>query len=322
VGGLGEQEALLGDVPVPLGALPPAVLSAVWPHWPLYPQDRGTAFDGAGQAGGPEPAAVGGGDGDGDGGGGGGRPPPRPWDAAAGAVRRVRLDDDGEVAALPYEQRRQLAEAGFLPEPVPDELAAEVRGRDADAWFRVMAEPGQARVWIPVLREYAAAMGVAPLPAAAAAARERRRRVEAELAAVADYRDALSVSAALHLTGAEWRTLYPHLDPRRVRDPPTRDRLGRVARRAARLERRLEAALAAELDELMLAVHPVARRVEAAFARGDRAEIDRLVRARGGRSLLGRLADHGLGMPFYLDEDGTGLVYDERLLEEPGPFQL
>jgi hypothetical protein len=145
---------------------------------------------------------------------------------------KVRLDNDTEVASLPFEQRWQLAEAGFLPHPDLAELAEELRGRDVDGWFRAMAEPGRERDWIPVLRAYAASMSAA-LPEAAAAAHERRRRLEAELAATGDYRDALGISAALHLTDADWRTLYPHLD---VRGAPTRRggrglRKGRYPRR-------------------------------------------------------------------------------------------
>ena len=228
----------------------------------------------------------------------------------------MRLDNDTEVASLPFAQRWQLAEAGFLPYPDQAELVEEVRGRDVDGWFRAMAEPGHERLWIPVLRSYAASMGpaAAPLPAAAAEAHERRRRLEAELAATSDYRDALGISSALHLTDADWRTLYPHLDVRRVFNPPTRDRLARVHRRVERLRARLEEALAVELDELMLALHPLARRVEAAFARRDGAEIDRLVQARGGCPLLGRMADLGVQLPYYLSEDGTRIVYDEGLL--------
>ena len=186
-----------------------------------------------------------------------------------------------------------------------------------DAWFRHMAEPERELLWIPVLRNYAASMRE-PLPEAAEAANGRRRRLEAELAAMRDYLEALGISAALHLKGEEWRTLYPHLDTRRVFNPPTTAKLERVQRRVQRLEVRLAAALEEELDGLLVALYPLAKHVEAAFRDNDQEEIRRLVERRGGEyPLAAQLADAGMNLPFTLTGDGAYMVYDESLLRHP-----
>jgi hypothetical protein len=305
VGSPGAQEVTLGNgVRVQVKTIPPAVLSAIWPHWPLYPQDRDEDPSGDADGGRGAPRADGAGR------------ERRPWEPVEAAVA-VRLDNDTEVAALPWDRRWQLAEAGFLPYPDQAQLVEELRGRDVDAWFRHMAEPEGELLWIPVLRNYAASMREA-LPEAAEAAHERRRRLEAELAAMRDYLEALGISASLHLTGADWRTLYPHLDTRRVFNPPTTAKLERVQRRVQRLEGRLAAALAEELDLLLAALYPLAKRVEEAFRSNDEEEIRRLVERRGGEyPLAARLADAGLNLPFSLTEDGAYMVYDESLLRHP-----
>jgi hypothetical protein len=304
VGSPGEQQVTLGNgAQVQVRTIPPAVLSAIWPHWPHYPQDRDGDSSGEvdGEGGAPRAASA--------------ERERRPWEEDAETA--VRLDNDTEVAALPWERRWQLAEAGFLPYPTQAELVQEVRGRGVDAWFRHMAEPGGERTWIPVLRNYAASMRE-PLPEAAEALHERRRRLEAELAATRDYLEALGISSSLHLTGADWRTLYPHLDTRRVFNPPTTAKLERVQRRVRRLEGRLAAALEEELDALLVALRPLARHVEEAFRSNDEEEIRRLVKRRGGDyPLAARLADAGMNLPFYLTEDGAYMAYDESLLRHP-----